>query len=204
MFSASTIYGNGFFYLYTQNQKEEVPNRAQQSKHASRNRCHPLRRAMRRDREFARTSTCMSYRSTVDAAALRWEQPAAYSISRRLRRRPRVLHPVAASLRGRTAAPSPPPRPRGLRPLHRPPCSLTSCSRSHFPHSNTFPPRVDLLRPRTSLLLSRTRAASHVVRRTAAPTRNRKRPAASPLRRSSLSPPPPPRPTHLCSAPRRG
>ena len=150
-----------WFNLYTQNRaKEEVPNRAQQSKHASRNRCHPLRRAMRRDREFARTSTCMSYRSTVDAAALRWEQPAAYSISRRLRRRPRVLHPVAASLRGRTAAPSPPPRPRGLRPLHRPPCSLTSCSRSHFPHSNTFPPRVDLLRPRTSLLLSRTLAAS--------------------------------------------
>ena len=35
-------------------------------------------------------------------------------------------------------------------------------------------------------------------------TANAKRPAASPLRRSSLSPPPPPRPTHLCSAPRRG
>ena len=101
----------------------------------------------------------------------------------------------------------PPPRPPAPAASVRsiaPPCSLTSCSRSHFPHSNTFPPRVDLLRPRTSLLLSRTRAASHVVRCIAAPTRNRKRPAASPLRRSSLSPPPPPRPTHLCSAPRRG
>ena len=43
------------------------------SKHASCNRCHALRRALRRDRESARTSTCMSYRRTVDVAALRWE-----------------------------------------------------------------------------------------------------------------------------------
>ena len=121
-----------------------------------------------------------------------------------------------ASVDGLASSTQSPPRCAGVRlPPPRPPAPAASV-RSIAP-----PAPLLLARVPTFLILTRSPPALissahehrfsslgllllHVVRRTASPTRNRKRPAASPLRRSSLSPPPPPRPTHLCSAPRRG